>query len=224
MNNTKWMIATIFGAAASSVVTWLITKNYYEKIIQEEINSVKEVFANRKTEAERKAEPKPVEDPEEPDEPKRPYISDEEGLVIEDPSMLKTEDDYPDEEWDEETMIEYFRFASEYNADVPSIEERASSKPKVIPPDDFGENHAYDQIELVYYADGILAEDRYIIENVDDIVGSDFAEHIGEYEDDSVYIRNDRLLSEYAIITDERSFYDVFKDMRPENDGDVMED
>lgn len=45
--------------------------------------------------------------------------------------------------------------------------------------------------------------------DIEDTVGEDFAEHFGEYEDDSVFIRNDRLRCDYEILRDNRSFSDV---------------
>ena len=196
------IVAFIFGAAAGSVITWFVTKKHYEKIAQEEIDSVKEVFSKRRDKIESEPE---SEQPEESDA----------GI---------SEDEPEEDDWDQETELEYLQIASQY-ADDLTIEERSKAKPIVISPDEFGEDHSYDQIELVYYADGILADERDIISNIADIVGEDFESHFGEYEDDSVYIRNDRLRSEYAIIKDERSFYDVFKEMIPKDiDRDFAED
>ena len=64
---------------------------------------------------------------------------------------------------------------------------------------------------MVYYAgDEVLAdEEDETVDNVDDIVGADFANHFGEYEDDSVFIRNDRMKCDYEILKDYRSFADV---------------
>ena len=188
------IVTFIFGVAAGSVITWFVTKKRYEKIAQEEIDSVKEVFSKRHDKIESEAESEQ---------------SEESDADI-------SEDEPEEDDWDQETELEYLQIASQY-ADDLTIEERSKAKPIVISPDEFGEDHSYDQIELVYYADGILADERDIISNIADIVGEDFESHFGEYEDDSVYIRNDRLRSEYAIIKDERSFYDVFKEMIPKD-------
>lgn len=190
------IVAFIFGAAAGSVITWFVTKKHYEKIAQEEIDSVKEVFSKRRNKTESESEP----------------------------DADISEDEPEEDDWDQETELEYLQIASQY-ADDLTIEKRSKAKPIVISPGKFGEDHSYDQIELVYYADGILADERDIISNIADIVGEDFESHFGEYEDDSVYIRNDRLRAEYAIIKDERSFYDVFKEMIPKDfDRDFAED
>lgn len=90
-------------------------------------------------------------------------------------------------------------------------DEPMPNEPYVISPDDYGENDNYTQISLVYYAgDGVLADDEdEVVEDIEDTVGEDFAEHFGEYEDDSVFIRNDRLRCDYEILRDNRSFSDV---------------
>ena len=84
-------------------------------------------------------------------------------------------------------------------------------KPYVISPDDFGEFDYYNQISLTYYADGVLTEGDDIIEDVDDIVGEDSLTHFGEYEDDAVHVRNDRLKCDYEILWDNRNYSDVVK-------------
>lgn len=82
----------------------------------------------------------------------------------------------------------------------------------VIPPEEYGESMDYEQISLNYYSDGILADDDHqIIDNPADYVGEDFASHFGEYEDDSVFVRNERLKCEYEILLNQRNYADVIK-------------
>lgn len=83
-------------------------------------------------------------------------------------------------------------------------------RPYVISPDEFGEMDDYEVNTLYYYADGVLTDDMSnVIDDVDDIVGEDAFDHFGEYEDDSVFVRNDRLRSDYEILRDERRYSDV---------------
>lgn len=86
-------------------------------------------------------------------------------------------------------------------------------KPYVISPDEFGELFGYDTISLTYYLDNVLTDDAdEIIDEVDKIVGYDSLNHFGEYEDDSVFVRNDRLKCDYEILLDQRNYADVMKD------------
>lgn len=86
-------------------------------------------------------------------------------------------------------------------------------EPYVIEPDEFGTMFDYDQIELTYYADGVLTDDwNYPVDPID-LVGANFAEHFGENEDepDTVYIRNDEKKAEYVINMDIRNSTEVVK-------------
>jgi hypothetical protein len=44
---------------------------------------------------------------------------------------------------------------------------------------------------------------------VDDVVGFESLNRFGEYEDDSVFVRNDRLKCDYEILLDRRKYSDV---------------
>lgn len=86
------------------------------------------------------------------------------------------------------------------------------NEPYIIPPEEFGESDEYEKISLTYYADKVLVDDNDdIIDNVDEIVGLDFLNHFGEYEDDSVFVRNDELQCDYEILLDLRKYSDVTK-------------
>lgn len=91
------------------------------------------------------------------------------------------------------------------------------AEPYVISPDEFGENgDEYETISLTYYADGVLTDDAdEVIEDVDDIVGTDSLTHFGEYEDDSVFVRNERMKCDYEILLDTRKYSEVKKVYRP---------
>jgi hypothetical protein len=86
-------------------------------------------------------------------------------------------------------------------------------KPYVIQPEEFGEYSDYETISLTYYADGILADDMdEIIGDAADIVGANFMDHYGEYEDDTVFVRNDKRMCDYEIQRDERDYKEVVGD------------
>lgn len=88
--------------------------------------------------------------------------------------------------------------------------ETMNEKPYVISPEDFGEIDEYDRISLTYYSDNILADDLdEIVENVDDVVGVESLTHFGEFEDDSVFVRNDKKKCDFEILLDERKYSDV---------------
>ncbi len=81
---------------------------------------------------------------------------------------------------------------------------------RVILPESYGEDEDYETISLTYYADKVLTDDMDDpIEDIENTVGLDFHKHFGEYEDDSVFIRNDALKVDYEILLDTRNYSEV---------------
>lgn len=181
----------VVGAAAGSAATWLYAKKYYERIAQEEIDSVKAVFSERK-----------------PDTVvKNNNNIQEENQHKADIAKLKPDLVNYAAKLQEEGYTNYTKHSEKIieEKDVP-----IPNKPYIISPEEFGESGNYTQISLTYYSDGVLADDEdEIIEDIDDTVGEDFADHFGDYEDDSVFVRNDRLRCDYEILKDNRSYHDV---------------
>lgn len=91
-------------------------------------------------------------------------------------------------------------------------EKEIDDLPYVISPDEFGSLPDYDKISLTLYEDGVLAEDRDIVEDVDNVVGEASLTHFGEYEDDSVFVRNDRLKCDFEILKDFRTYEKVIEE------------
>lgn len=82
--------------------------------------------------------------------------------------------------------------------------------PYVIPPEEFGEMEGYNKYSLTYYADHILTDDTdCVIDDVDSLIGFESLTHFGEYEDDSVFVRNDRTRSDYEILRSLRTYSEV---------------
>lgn len=100
---------------------------------------------------------------------------------------------------------------SKPDANVELMEE-SEDIPYVIKPEEFGEFDDYEEISLTFWADQILTDDDdEILEDVNRVIGFDSLNHFGEYEDDSVYVRNDRLKCDYEILLDQRKYEDVIK-------------
>lgn len=155
------------GAAVGSVVTWKLIKTKYEQIAQEEIESVRAVYANKEeTEVE----------------------------VVE-----ESEDE------DEEALADYQSVINDlgYNGNIEEKEEDDVIEPYVIPPEEYDEN-GYKTVSLYYYEDGVLEDaiTREVVKNPSKLIGDDFAEHFGEYEDDSVFVRNDNIKTDFEILKD----------------------
>ncbi len=115
-------------------------------------------------------------------------------------------EDEEDEEFDDyEAELKTNGYTSAATEGVKAV----SKKPYVIAPDEFGDCD-YDMETLYYYADGVLTDDQgNRIEDVDNVVGKSSLNHFGEYEDDSVHVRNERYKTDYEILRDEEKYSDV---------------
>lgn len=185
MNNKIIPFLTfVLGAVAGSFLTWRYLKDVYEQIAQEEIDSVKEIF--------RKQEKKLPED----EKPKRKTFNKQE--IAEYAARIQNEG--------------YTNYT-----DVTSGKNRMKKKerkPYVISPEEFGEFDEYEKISLTYYSNNILTdENNEIVEDVEDTVGVESLTHFGEYEDDSVFVRNDVRKCDYEILLDQRSYTEIARGM-----------
>lgn len=80
----------------------------------------------------------------------------------------------------------------------------------VISPDEFSEYSDYKTEELTYYDDDVLVnEDDEVIQDVESLIGPKALKTFGEYEDDAVFVRNDKLKTDYQILLDPRRYVDV---------------
>lgn len=189
MNKTIKFMMFVLGVAVGSVVTWRYVEKKYEQIAQDEIDSVKEVFSKREakftedTEARIKAD-----------------NAKEKLSVIEYAARLR-----------EQGYTNYSDLVDEKPEEVKE-EPMSVDKPYVITPEEFGDLDDYETISLTYYTDQILADDNdVIVDEVEDVVGFDSLNSFGEYEYDSVFVRNDRLKCDYEILLDQRKYSSVIR-------------
>lgn len=195
MNKTVFGVLTFAaGAVIGSAVTWKLVKTRYEQITQEEINSVKEYYGQ-------KHEPKESEPDSEQFEPESNDIEEKRRIDI----------------YEVKEYLEKIR-ENGYNTGVNNdpVKEggvmMVNDGPHVIPPVEFGDIDEYEQHTLYYYTDGVLADDYgNPIVDVMGMIGINPAEHFGEYEPDSVYVRNDYLKADFEILRDESKSTEVKK-------------
>lgn len=89
-------------------------------------------------------------------------------------------------------------------------------KPHVIRPEAFG-SLGYEQISLSYYEDGVLADDDdEVIDDVDEVVGLDSLTRFGEFEDDAVFVRNDKYHCDYEILRVYQEYSEVAAEKPPQ--------
>ncbi len=180
------------GATVGAAGAWFYCKRYYEQIAQDEIDSVKAAFAERKPDALKNAR-KDCDD-----------NSNESNKQKADMAKLKPDLVNYAAKLQEQGYTNYSNLddGKKKNEEDETVVDRTY----VIPPDEYGVG-SYTTISLTYYSDEILADDEdERVENIEDTVGEDFAEHFGDYEKDCVHIRNDRRRCDYEICRDNRTF------------------
>lgn len=185
MNNKIYIcVAFVLGAIAGGSGAWYYAKKRYEEIAQEEIDSVKEVFSRKTAELHDKEITLNIAENMKGSSNVKPSIAEAAAILH--------KEGYANEE--EDTV--------------------ADNAPYVIAPEQFMEKEDYDHVTLTYYADQVLADENdEMIEDVEGTVGFESLNHFGEYEDDSVFVRNDARKIEYEILLDERTYADVAKSM-----------
>lgn len=171
------ILAFSLGAAIGSVVTWKIVETKYKQITQEEIESAKAYYEDKYGNT--TAEVNEAEDEE------------EEKVEIE-------EDDKPKytEYVNKVTKLGYTNYSD--ISDKPSATIPSDNKPYVIRPDQI-DDVDYNIKCLSYYSDGVLTDEWGNEVDIEETVGEDALTHFGEYEEDTVYVRNDELELDYEI-------------------------
>lgn len=94
-----------------------------------------------------------------------------------------------------------------YTVETEVLEEQV--EPYVIAPEEFGEAYGHETKSFTYYADGILTDEVGEIISDPDVIIGDGLEHFGEYEDDSVYVRNENTECDYEILKHEKAFSEI---------------
>lgn len=180
------VIAFMLGAAAGSLLTWKLVENKYKQLADEEIQSVIDHFKNKDKKEENELE-----------------------QFAEEPKKV---DEYTEDKKVYNNIIKDMNYSQDKDYTVYIEPGQEVIPPYVIAPEDFGEAYDYRTKTLTYYADGVLTdEDGEIIVDPESIIG-DGLEHFGDFEDDSVHVRNDENECDYQILKHELTFTEINED------------
>lgn len=200
-NGLKSLLTFSLGVAAGSIVTWKLLDEKYKRLFMEEMEREKEEYKKmhrREERVERMVTAIMEEMDEDEDVDAHP--------ILEKPDIFEYASKVSD--------LGYTHYASMHDksnrVNIPK-EVVDVERPYVIKPEEFDELDDYEAISLTYYeGDGVVTDDLDCpVENVDDVVGLDSLRHFGEYEEDSVFVRNDVLKTDYEILLDVRKYSDV---------------
>ena len=194
MKNLLYFVA---GSTIGSVVTWKLIEKKYKDLADEEIESVIETFKNRKQRITKDEVKETVEkvinkwkDPKE-------TVN---GIVTAERYSIENEEEIDDDD------------ESNYTVNVDNGIEIVT--PYVITPEQFGEYNEYGTKTLTYYADNVLTDEidnPITSDEMVTMIGPDALDHFGEYEDDSVYIRDETNEMDYEILKSEKMFSEIPK-------------
>ncbi|MCC8151377.1 MAG: YtxH domain-containing protein [Lachnospiraceae bacterium] len=175
-------ISIILGAAVGTLAGYFVAKKKYEQTIRELVDELDDTVAQYNEKYKER-----LENDEESETPVKP--------------AKEEMNSYKD-------VIANSGYAKGY------IKEKNKNvdKPYVIRPEEFGEFENYETISLTYYSDGVLADEcDEVVDDIEEIVGFESLTHFGEYEDDSVFVRNDAKSCDYEILKDFGTYADMMK-------------
>ena len=192
--NDKLSSVIIFcgGVFIGGFLTWDFFKTKYEKIADEEIASVKETFEHR--------EPRPDDN----------YKAEE---------ALKGSDEYINvSPGVAERIIKIIDSNGYRNYSNTAIEtdkkggtaDMELKQPYVITPEQYEDNVDYTKVSLTWYNDEVLEDDWGNVLDPDDVIGSDALKTFGQYEKDSVFVRDDDEQIDYEVLLDTRSYKETY--------------
>ena len=181
--NDKLSSVIIFcgGVFIGGFLTWDFFKTKYEKIADEEIASVKETFDHR--------EPRP-----------------DKNYKVEE--ALKGNDAYIN-------IIDSNSYRNYSNTAIETDKKGGTAdmelkQPYVITPEQYEDNVDYTKVSLTWYNDEVLEDDWGNVLDPDDVIGSDALKTFGQYEKDSVFVRDDDEQIDYEVLLDTRSYKETY--------------
>ena len=181
--NDKLSSVIIFcgGVFIGGFLTWDFFKTKYEKIADEEIASVKETFEHK--------EPRP-----------------DKNYKVEE--TLKGNDAYIN-------IIDSNGYRNYSNTAIETDKKGGTAdmelkQPYVITPEQYEDNVDYTKVSLTWYNDEVLEDDWGNVLDPDDVIGSDALKTFGQYEKDSVFVRDDDEQIDYEVLLDTRSYKETY--------------
>lgn len=200
----------VLGLGVGAAGSYFYLRNKFDQIAQDEINSVKEAYADKLDEIRAGLEPEPE--------------CDEEDEKGEKPVKLKHQK--PD-------LMEFSRKIKEngytdYSTKTEKPDDPAhqpfNPDPYEITEEEYEElSDLYDKVSLIFYSDKVLAyeSDDCVFEYTDERLTPDFDDHFKKNNDEEVvYIRNDIEKVDYAIYKDNRTYKEVTGNEPPEEESE----
>ena len=192
--NDKLSSVIVFcgGVFIGGFLTWDFFKTKYEKIADEEIASVKETFNHREPRSDKNYKV------EEALKGNDEYINVSPGVAERIIKII-----------DSNGYRNYSNTAIETNKKGGTADMELK-QPYVITPEQYEDNVDYTKVSLTWYNDEVLEDDWGNVLDPDDVIGRDALKTFGQYEKDSVFVRDDDEQIDYEVLLDTRSYKETY--------------
>ena len=198
------------GAALGAGVTWFFTKRYYEKLSEQEIESVKKSFKKLQEDAQKRADAAK----------NKPDISvyaealnkarenelEERNVNTHAVNYTGFTEEQESEDGEEEDGYSY-----KSNAVAQPLEKNVDkTKPYLLNRMPYqNEEPYYNMVTIMYYADGTYAEPHGKEIEVIDYIGENLMGYVEETDKDEIFIRNEELELDIDIVKDARTYDEI---------------
>lgn len=194
MLNYKNILLLSLGATIGGITTYIVTRDKYETIMNEEIEEIRNYYKDKyeKEEQEENTKEEKVVVKEKIDyrEIVREYVS----------NQVDEDDECEDENDDHYTIME--------SRDLTNGIDFEESK--YIESWEFGEQPLYETETIILYSDGVATDDLGdIVDDLDEKIGEDKLRDFIESEDEHLFIRNDILRMDYEIVKDDWKYSEL---------------
>jgi AraC-like DNA-binding protein len=183
----KNILMFIGGLTIGAGVSWMYHKNKYEKMVQEEVESLRE-HAKEK----------------EGSSIDLNQFEEQEAKKVE---LQETEEEIEEQQEQARNIINYNKYSTPEPTETVAEKYK---KPFVVTPEDFASVVGFDTDSFYFFADDVIANgSRERIDDVEELFGlsiDEIKDQFGVYEEDCVYIRNMRMKCDYEILKDEEYF------------------
>lgn len=201
------VLSFILGAAAGSFLTWKLLEEKYKNIVNTELEAMDEYYKGLYVDKAETSTEK-VEQP----SIKIEEVKEDKNTVTKEITQKKPITYYYDKVKDlgydikpEDNMI----ITEEDDGSIWVEPGKDYIDPYVIAPEDFDEIEHYDSKSWTLYSDSVITNDvGEIVDEPEQFIG-DCLTSFGEFEDDSLHVRNENLECDYEIIKISESFKDL---------------
>ena len=210
MNKLYFLLGGIGGFAGG----FLLAKKYYTQIKEEEMERQREYYEKHSTGETREDERENAGGSDSNSDDSSDVVDDD---VEED---NRTPGERLREKLDARKDVEDIIRGHEYR--TSEMEKKAApvevdDGPYVISPEEYAEESTYEEVQLTWYErDQVLTRDEWndgeydskVVTDIEGTVGTDWVDRIGEFEEDTVYVRDPGMNIDY-IITREDTAYEI---------------